>query len=143
MSTQSVQMTLETNKFRELLREAYELSLISYEPKYDLKNEESLRNYELWAPYIMKNQKQINSIGYKVFMIELMSILLVMKDEENNRNRYKVSADEIKEMYKINPPREVCKKPQPETQNAPEKNYVHSSQENVINFADYKTRRKS
>ena len=53
MNTQSVQMVLETNKFRELMREAYELSCIAQQPKYNLQSEESLIEYEKWAPYVL------------------------------------------------------------------------------------------
>lgn len=63
MNTQPIQMVLETNRFRELMREAYELSCIAQEPKYNLQSEESLIEYEKWAPYILNTRSNINSVG--------------------------------------------------------------------------------
>lgn len=142
MSTQSVQMVLETNKFRELMREAYELSCIAQQPKYNLQSEESLIEYEKWAPYVLNTKSNINSVGFKIHMIEMMSILLVMKDEENNRDRYRVSADEIKEMYNVNPPREIFKQLPPEIQIPSNDVYDYSSQKNVVSFSQYKMRKR-
>lgn len=142
MSTQSVQMVLETNKFRELMREAYELSCIAQQPKYNLQSEESLIEYEKWAPYVLNTKSNINSVGFKIHMIEMMSILLVMKDEENNRDRYRVSADEIKEMYNVNPPREIFKQLPPEIQTTSNDVYDYSSQKNVVSFSQYKMRKR-
>lgn len=136
MNTQSVQMVLETNRFRELMREAYELSCIAQHPKYNLQSEESLIEYEKWAPYVLNTQSNINSTGFKIHMIEMMSILLVMKDEENNRDRYRVPSSEIKEMYNINPPREIYRK---ESSN---QICGHTSQGNIIDFSQYKMRKK-
>ena len=131
MNTQSVQMVLETNKFRELMREAYELSCIAQQPKYNLQSEESLIEYEKWAPYVLNTGSNINSVG-----------LLVMKDEENNRDRYRVSADEIKEMYNVNPPREIFKQLPPEIQTTSNDVYDYSSQKNVVSFSQYKMRKR-
>ncbi len=142
MNTQSVQMVLETNKFRELMREAYELSCIAQQPKYNLQSEESLIEYEKWAPYVLNTGSNINSVGFKIHMIEMMSILLVMKDEENNRDRYRVSADEIKEMYNVNPPREIFKQLPPEIQTTSNDVYDYSSQKNVVSFSQYKMRKR-
>lgn len=142
MSTQSVQMVLETNRFRELMREAYELSCIAQQPKYNLQSEESLIEYEKWAPYVLNTGSNINSVGFKIHMIEMMSILLVMKDEENNRDRYRVSADEIKEMYNVNPPREIFKQLPPEIQIPSNDVYDYSSQKNVVSFSQYKMRKR-
>lgn len=142
MSTQSVQMVLETNRFRELMREAYELSCIAQQPKYNLQSEESLIEYEKWAPYVLNTKSNINSVGFKIHMIEMMSILLVMKDEENNRDRYRVSADEIKEMYNVNPPREIFKQLPPEIQTTSNDVYDYSSQKNVVSFSQYKMRKR-
>lgn len=142
MSTQSVQMVLETNKFRELMREAYELSCIAQQPKYNLQSEESLIEYEKWAPYVLNTKSNINSVGFKIHMIEMMSILLVMKDEENNRDRYRVPADEIKEMYNVNPPREIFKQLPPEIQIPSNDVYDYSSQKNVVSFSQYKMRKR-
>ena len=142
MNTQSVQMVLETNKFRELMREAYELSCIAQQPKYNLQSEESLIEYEKWAPYVLNTKSNINSVGFKIHMIEMMSILLVMKDEENNRDRYRVSADEIKEMYNVNPPREIFKQLPPEIQTTSNDVYDYSSQKNVVSFSQYKMRKR-
>lgn len=142
MSTQSVQMVLETNRFRELMREAYELSCIAQQPKYNLQSEESLIEYEKWAPYVLNTGSNINSVGFKIHMIEMMSILLVMKDEENNRDRYRVSADEIKEMYNVNPPREIFKQLPPEIQTTSNDVYDYSSQKNVVSFSQYKMRKR-
>lgn len=142
MSTQSVQMVLETNRFRELMREAYELSCIAQQPKYNLQSEESLIEYEKWAPYVLNTKSNINSVGFKIHMIEMMSILLVMKDEENNRDRYRVPADEIKEMYNVNPPREIFKQLPPEIQIPSNDVYDYSSQKNVVSFSQYKMRKR-
>ena len=142
MNTQSVQMVLETNKFRELMREAYELSCIAQQPKYNLQSEESLIEYEKWAPYVLNTGSNINSVGFKIHMIEMMSILLVMKDEENNRDRYRVSADEIKEMYNVNPPREIFKQLPPEIQTPSNGTYDYSSHKNVVSFSQYKRRKR-
>lgn len=142
MSTQSVQMVLETNRFRELMREAYELSCIAQQPKYNLQSEESLIEYEKWAPYVLNTGSNINSVGFKIHMIEMMSILLVMKDEENNRDRYRVPADEIKEMYNVNPPREIFKQLPPEIQTTSNDVYDYSSQKNVVSFSQYKMRKR-
>ena len=142
MNTQSVQMVLDTNKFRELMREAYELSCIAQQPKYNLQSEESLIEYEKWAPYVLNTGSNINSVGFKIHMIEMMSILLVMKDEENNRDRYRVSADEIKEMYNVNPPREIFKQLPPEIQTTSNDVYDYSSQKNVVSFSQYKMRKR-
>ena len=142
MNTQSVQMVLETNKFRELMREAYELSCIAQQPKYNLQSEESLIEYEKWAPYVLNTGSNINSVGFKIHMIEMMSILLVMKDEENNRDRYRVSADEIKEMYNVNPPREIFKQLPPEIHTTSNDVYDYSSQKNVVSFSQYKMRKR-
>lgn len=142
MSTQSVQMVLETNRFRELMREAYELSCIAQQPKYNLQSEESLIEYEKWAPYVLNTGSNINSVGFKIHMIEMMSILLVMKDEENNRDRYRVPADEIKEMYNVNPPREIFKQLPPEIQIPSNDVYDYSSQKNVVSFSQYKMRKR-
>lgn len=135
-------MVLETNKFRELMREAYELSCIAQQPKYNLQSEESLIEYEKWAPYVLNPRSNINSTGFKIHMIEMMSILLVMKDEENNRDRYRVPADEIKEMYNINPPREICKQLPPEIQTPSNGTSDYSSHKNVISISKYKMRKR-
>ena len=142
MNTQSVQMVLDTNRFRELMREAYELYCIAEEPKYNLQSEESWIEYEKWAPYVLNTGSNINSVGFKIHMIEMMSILLVMKDEENNRDRYRVSADEIKEMYNVNPPREIFKQLPPEIQTTSNDVYDYSSHENVVSFSQYKMRKR-
>lgn len=142
MNTQSVQMVLETNRFRELMREAYELSCIAQQPKYNLQSEESLIEYEKWAPYVLNTRSNINSVGFKIHMIEMMSILLVMKDEENNRDRYRVPEDEIKEMYNVNPPREICKHLTPEIPIPSNGTYDYSSHENVISISQYKMRKR-
>jgi len=142
MTTQSVQMVLETNKFRELMREAYELYCIAEEPKYNLQSEESWIEYDKWAPFVLNQQSNINSIGFKIHMLSMMSTLLVMKDEDNNRDRYRVPADEIREMYKINPPREVFKQLPPEIQTPSNGTYDYSSHENVISLSQYKMRKR-
>lgn len=75
-------------------------------------------------------------------MIEMMSILLVQKDEMNNRDRYRVPADEIKEMYNINPPREIFKQLPPEIQTPSNGTYDYSSHKNVVSFSQYKMRKR-
>ena len=142
MNTQSVQMVLDTNRFRELMREAYELYCIAEEPKYNLQSEESWIEYERWAPYVLNTQSNINSVGFKIHMISLMSTLLVMKDEENNRDRYRVPSSEIKEMYNINPPREMFKQLPPEIQTPSNGTCDYSSHENVVSFSQYKMRKR-
>lgn len=141
MNTQKVQMVLETNKFRELLREVYDLACIALEPKYNLRSIESLREYDLWAPYILQNYKSGGEqTGFKLFMIDMMSMLLVMKDGIHDRKRYIVSPEEIKEMYKVNPPREIKNIPQPEVKIVDHKSFLPTQQGNVIDFSQYKNR---
>lgn len=111
MNNQSLQMTVESDRFRILMKEAYELSCIAQQPKYNLQSEESLRLYDIWAPYVMNSQESINSTGYKIFIIEMMSILLVMKDEMNNKDRFKVKADDIKEIYNFRSRPQIYKQP--------------------------------
>lgn len=138
-------MILETNRFRELLRETRELSLIAQQQKYNLQNEDSLRDYEFWAPYVMNHPSAINFVGYKIFMIDMMSILLVLKDEENNKDRYYVPASQVKKMYeemRDNTQPETCNQPLLNLQSPQQQNDVYSSQENVINFSQYKMRKR-
>lgn len=133
-------MILNDNTFRDLLRESYELSWLAQEPKYYLHNSENARLYKLWAPYVMKTKHPVESKDYMLLMIEVMGMLLVTKDENNNRNRFRVRASEIDEMYKSISP-EDYDKPSENTQRMcfPKESHIYSN-ENIIDFSQYKRR---
>ncbi len=139
MNTQPLQMTLETNKFRELMREAYDLCCLSLNSKYDLRSVESLREYDFWAPYVL-NSSGTGSKGFKLLMIDLMSILLVMKDGVHDKERYIVRPEEIKEIYKNNPLMEIKNQPNLEVEIQSQKKLSNVHGENVIDFSLYKKR---
>lgn len=139
MNTQPLQMTLETNKFRELMREAYDLCCLSLESKYDLRSVESLREYDFWAPYVL-NSSGTGSKGFKLLMIDLMSILLVIKDGTHDKERYIVRPEEIKEIYKNNPQMEIAQQPISQLEIKPQKELSNVQSENVIDFSLYKKR---
>lgn len=133
-------MILNDNTFRDLLRESYDLSWLTQEPKYNLHNKENLRLYELWAPFVMKTKHAIESKNYMLLMMEVMSMLLIIKDENNNRNRFRVRASEIDEMYRSISP-EDYDRPSENTQQIrfPAESHIYNN-DNVIDFSQYKRR---
>lgn len=115
---------LDTHAFREVMREFKELRDISRDIKYSLESEENWKLYEVWAPYVMGDypSTMVNSPGFKIHFFEVTSMMLALKDEKNNKDRFK--ANEIKQEF--NDIKEIKWK---------------QASTNVIDFLEYKGRK--
>ena len=84
-------LLLDTHRFREIMRESAELIKTSHNSKYNLMGDiRNLYLYEFWAPYIVSDfpSTMVNSPGFKLCILQLMSVVLVLKDTKNNKDRY-------------------------------------------------------
>lgn len=76
-------LALESDKFKDLMIEAKELLDKTMTCKYNLANLENLENYDLWSKYILSDVgPEINSPGYKISFLQVMSIILVLRAEK-------------------------------------------------------------
>ena len=77
---------MDSDLFGRIMREAKDLIKLAELPKYDLMNEEGLKLYDLWAPYVLKDlaSQYIFSPGYKISFTQVMSVLLALKSEKRD-----------------------------------------------------------
>lgn len=106
-------LVLDRHEFRDIMKEAKHLIDGAKRLKYNLMHEHSLETYDLWAPYVLDDipTSQVNSPGYKIAFLQVMSIVLAMK------------GNDISSFPKVE-----------EKKNIKEEN-------NIINFSSYKSNR--
>lgn len=79
-------LLIDRDLFRMMMREAKDVLRLAELPKYDLMNEEGLKLYDFWSSYVLNDipSKNVNSPGYKMAFIQVMSVLLALKSEKKN-----------------------------------------------------------
>lgn len=77
-------LILDKHRFREVMREAKDLIEMAKRFKYNLMHEDGLRMYDLWSPYVLDHlpSTMINAPGFKISVLQVMSIIMAMKGEK-------------------------------------------------------------
>ena len=88
-------LILENDHFKEVMFEAKELMNKAQRYKYNLMHDQSFEYYNFWAPYVLNDIPSdfVNSPGYKIAFLQVMSILMAMKGEQAHHKTQKIKND--------------------------------------------------
>lgn len=91
-------LILDRHDFREVMKEAKELIQMAKRFKYNLMHEHSLDLYNLWAPYVLDDipSSHVNAPGFKIAFVQVMSIVMAMKGEKEDKSDTKNKIEERK-----------------------------------------------
>jgi hypothetical protein len=91
-------LILDKHDFREVMKEAKELIQMAKRFKYNLMHEHSIELYNLWAPYVLDDipSSHVEAPGYKIAFVQVMSIVLAMKGEKEDKSDIKNKFEERK-----------------------------------------------